>query len=117
MVKINATVSYQFKATSGVPQGSHLGSILFLLFINDLPKVNRYSQLLLFADDLKIFRSISNLNDCLLLQSDLYAVVWCFENNLQLSVKKCQTFTLYRKNCFMENNYHINSVSLLKILV
>ena len=116
MVKINATVSYQFKVTSGVPQGSHLGPILFLLFINDLPKVIRYSQSLLFADDLKIFRSISNLNDCLLLQSDLNAVVvWCFENNLQLNVKKCQTFTLYRTNCFIENNYHINSVSLSRV--
>ena len=43
------------------------------------------------------------------------AVVWCFENNLQLNVEKCQTFTLYRTNCFIENNYHFNSVSLSRV--
>ena len=80
---INSTSSYKLMVSSGVPQGSHLGSLLFLLFVNDLPKVLKYSKSFLFADDLKIYRSISNLIDCFLLQLDINAVVnWCELNNL-----------------------------------
>ena len=91
IVKIGASFSNKFKVTSGVPQGSHLGPVLFLLFINDLPGVVKHSVCLLFADDLKIFRSISSKNDCQLLQSDLNAVsIWCKNNQLTLNIKKCQ---------------------------
>ena len=70
VVKIGTTYSKKFRVLSGVPQGSHRGPILFLIFINDLPTVINHSACLLFADDLKIFRSICHYNDCLLLQSD-----------------------------------------------
>ena len=64
--------------SSGVPQSSHLGPLIFLLFITDLPKVINYSKSLLCADDLNSYRSISNLNDCFLLQLDINAIVdWC----------------------------------------
>ena len=87
MVKVNSFFAYKFKATSGVPQSSHLGPILFLLFINDLPDRIIYSKSLLFADDLKFFRTVSNINDCFLLQLDINAVVdWCVANNLQLNI-------------------------------
>ena len=80
---INSTSSYKFMVSSAVPQGSHLGPLLLLLFIKDLPKVIKYSKSLLFADDLKIYRSISNLNDCFLLQLDINAIIdWCELNNL-----------------------------------
>ena len=80
---INSISSYKFIVSSAVPQGSrHLGRLLFLLlFINDLPKVVKYSKCLLFADDLKIYRSISNLNECCLLQLAINAVVNCCELN------------------------------------
>jgi len=41
--------------TSGVPQGSHLGPLLFTLFINDLPSIVAYSRVLMYDDDLKLW--------------------------------------------------------------
>ena len=56
-VVIRGTASTLRKVTSGVPQGSVLGPILFLLFINDLP-TELLTRLSLFADDSKLFSRI-----------------------------------------------------------
>ena len=57
-----SSFSNKSRVSSEVPQGSHLGPVLFLFFVIDLPKVVKHSVCLL------IFRAKSGLNDCLLLQ-------------------------------------------------
>ena len=58
------------KVTSGVPQGTVLGPLLFLLFINDVHK-NLDGTLRLFADDALLYRSINTMNDSVILQNDI----------------------------------------------
>jgi len=71
--------------SSGVPQGSHLAPILFLIFINDITFQN--SSKLMFADDIKIFRKVNCQLDADLLQSDLNTLYnWCTHNNFNLNL-------------------------------
>ena len=58
----------------GLPQGSVLGPVLFLIFINDL-KATLTSSILKFADDMKLFGKVNNDKDGEILQSDLYRLL------------------------------------------
>ena len=69
-VTVNGESSEFKKVTSGIPQGSVLGLLLFVIFINDLPEqVN--SECYLFADDTRIFREIKGSDDHTILQNDI----------------------------------------------
>lgn len=90
--------SDEVNITSGVPQGSILGPLLFILFINDISQCFLHSNFLLYADDLKIYRHITNPYDCILLQEDLNRLTqYCSVNKLHLSIPKCN-FIVFSKN-------------------
>ena len=93
---INNIYSEYLPINSGVPQGSVLGPLLFLVFINDLPDVLETSFAYLFADDTKI-----NNTDPALLQNDLLRLhQWSLENKMQFNFSKTSLiwFTLKRKD-------------------
>ena len=100
-VNINGTLSDPFVAGSGVPQGSYLGPILFLIFIDDIVKFIKISQILLFADDIKLFNKIDNYADHVHLQSDLKNITkWCSLNKLNLNFNKCFPISFGRSISF-----------------
>ena len=79
--------------TSSVPQGSVLGPILFLIFIDDLRNVVT-SGLSLFADDTKLFRTIRNPQDRLTLQDDVDAMMeWSKTWLMEFNKEKCQVLS------------------------
>jgi len=95
-VKFGTSISDDFKASSGVPQGSHLGPTLFLLFINDIiEKLPPDVMILLYADDLKIAKVIKTQQDTELLQTAIDKLkLWCDTNNLHLNLDKCAVLTI-----------------------
>ena len=89
--------SFRFPVLSGVPQGSHLGPLLFLLFINDLPNYIKHCNILLYADDAKIYRSIKSTSDVDLIQADINNLIrWTTVNKLKINITKCQ-FMIFGK--------------------
>ena len=80
-VTVLGATSRELLVTSGVPQGSLLGPILFL-FVDDLPNTVKTSRVACYADDTKIFKSIDSITDCNVLQSDLYDLVRVGPNHL-----------------------------------
>ena len=62
-------VSDWIEVTSGLPQGSIFGPLLFLIFVNDLPSISSPTAKL-FADDTKLYRQIIKIKDCDILQDD-----------------------------------------------
>lgn len=96
-VKMGSAKSRLFDATSGVPQGSHIGPLLFLVFINDIVSVLQPVGYLLFADDLKIYSRIRGLEDASLFQSVIDQLVgWCESNRLFFNIGKCKVMTFGR---------------------
>ena len=77
-VAVLGDTSREFSVTSGVPQGSLLGPVSFLLIVDDLPNTVKTSRVACYADDTKIFKSIDSITDCNALESDLNDLVsWC----------------------------------------
>ena len=69
-VVLEGVSSSSITVTSGVPQGTVLGPLLFILYLNDLPE-GISSQVRLLADDCILYRQINTLNDCQDLQKDV----------------------------------------------
>ena len=108
IVRVSNSLSSPINVTSGVPQGSHLGPLLFNVFINDLVDVFVGNNFLLYADDLKVFRRIHSQSDAIIMQDDLDRfALWCSMNNLRLHTSKCVVLRAARGECNVVFPYKI----------
>ena len=97
-VVCNGATSTKQKVNSGVPQGTVLGPLFFLLYINDLPS-NLQCKTRLFADDCLLYATIVNpTTDCQLLQNDLVELEsWQNRWQMKFNPKKCSTMCISLK--------------------
>ena len=98
-VKIANTKSKWENVLSGIPQGTVLGALLFLIFINDLPEHIKNSIIKLFADDAKFYKHIQEAEDAAELQQDLDAACdWTIDWQLMFHPDKCKVVRLGKNN-------------------
>ena len=99
-VVLHGETSDLLPVTSGVPQGSVLGPLLFLLYVNDVNDValSEGTKLILYADDILLYRRIYTEKDYAVLQQDVDSLgVWSLLNHLSFNPVKCKSMVLSRK--------------------
>ena len=108
VVRVNGELSSSKPVISGIPQGSVLGPLLFILYINDLPDTVQ-ANLLLFADDTKVFNKVSSVEEATELQNDILALnCWSDRWLLKFNTDKCHVLTLGK----FENIMHTHRYTL-----
>ena len=113
-VLLEGVTSSTAPVQSGVPQGSVLGPLLFLLFINDLPDaVSEGSAVRLFADDCALYRDIKSAADAIQLQEDLNNLQkWEADWLMEFHPKKCQVLNITNKRNVITHPYSIHGHTL-----
>ena len=101
---------------SGVPQGSVLGPILFLIYINDLPEAIT-SEVRLFADDTALYLTIEGEKDSATLQHDLDKLfVWERQWDMEFNPSKCQVIQVTGSRKPINANYVLETVTCARYL-
>ena len=123
---VNNVKSNSLPITHGVPQGSNVGPLLFLLYINDIGYSIKKCRFKLFADDTVIYCNSKDINTCKKhIEEDLNNInEWCINNNMQINSKKTKIMLFgnrnivkKNKNVFIRfNNEDLQTVSSFKYL-
>ena len=109
---MRGTQSKQTAVISGVPQGTVLGPLLFLVYINDMPNETK-SKIALFADDSYIYRRILSKEDSKQLQLDLDKLVTWEKNwSMQFHPEKCKLLRITNKRNVIKSDYTIHGQKL-----
>ena len=111
-VVVGGQTSSAAAVESGVPQGTVLGPLLFLAYINDMPEKVR-STIGLFADDGYIYRVIQHQQDSIELQKDLDALVeWEKAWSMEFHPDKCKVLRITNKRKIIDSKYIMHGTQL-----
>ena len=113
-VSVNKVNSELLNVLSGVPQGTVLEPIAFLIYVNDVTQaVGKEVIIKLFSDDSIVYKVIKSITDCLCLQRELFnLLMWSTLWQLKLNIEKCLVLHLGRANPMFV--YTINATKLLE---
>jgi len=114
-VAVDGCLSTSAPVLSGVPQGSVLGPLLFLAYINDLPDAV-HSTARLFADDTLLYRKIESIADTQVLQSDLASLEnWEHDWQMSFNPSKCEVIHITTKTPrnIIKTTYHLHNQPLM----
>ena len=103
---------------SGVPQGSILGPVLFVLFINDIAaEIDSNSGICLYADDTKLYREVKSPEDQLKLQKDIDSLTaWSNLNKMRFHPDKCKFLSVSLNHADDQSvPYTINDVTISQV--
>ncbi len=118
-VEFNSTCSSLSKIKCGVPQGSILGPLFFLIYINDIANSSSIAEMILFADDTNVFFSDSDLSRLItVINSEMKNLSeWFFANKLSLNIKKSNyiIFTPRQKRQTLDPLLEINNHRLERV--
>ena len=97
-VAVNGVTSSVSHVLSGVPQGSVLGPLLFLIHIHDINKNVKHSHVASFADDTRMLKETPNINETQVLQMELNQIYqWAEKNNMTFNDTKFEHLSYYTK--------------------
>ena len=113
-VVVNGATSEECPVSSGVPQGTVIGPLLFLIYINDLPSVvSPGTTVRLFADDCAVYRSVKSVHDRDCLQKDIDSLQsWERTWKMEFNASKCHTLHITRKRNYLDTRYTIHDTQL-----
>jgi hypothetical protein len=116
-VSIEGVYSDWLSVESGVPQGSILGPLQFILYNNDLPDVlTTGTSMSIFADDTKIFRCIRTIRDCITLQYDIDKIAaWGKKWGLKFNESKCQVISVISSIPKFVYQYKLSGINLSRV--
>ena len=114
-VVLNGCKSKSATVISGVPQGTVLGPLLFLIYINDIV-ANIKSEIRLFADDCILYRKIATAHDCQILQQDMDSLFqWSKTWQMEFNVSKCNVMSISRAKKRCDTSYSLGGVNLARV--
>ena len=118
-VTINGTNSDYMNVLCGVPQGSILGPILFILYINDMCNVSTLLKPILFADDTNLFYSGKDIDElCSVVSIELDKLcIWFQVNKLSLNTSKTNFMIFTNRSCDDTYSVCMNGLNLSRVFV
>ena len=116
-VEYNGSISTTRSITTGVPQGSILGPLLFIIYINDLPSVSNLFDMLIYADDTTLICNLDEVLDESTLNMELNNIHgWMSSNKLSLNIKKTKYMIFHTKQRHViYPSLNINNVKIERV--